>query len=140
MDRCILDTDMLSEYLKGHNPVVIGNAARYAHQHGVFSFTSVTVFEVVYGLEVKGAVVQLRRVLPWLRQNDEIVPNAEDYRTAASIRAKARHQGAPLELTDCLIAAVAVRLGRPVVTGNTDDFRAIRRTGVKLIINNWREP
>ncbi|MEP6716714.1 MAG: PIN domain-containing protein [Terriglobia bacterium] len=140
MDRCILDTDILSEYLKGHNSVVAGHAAQYTHQHGVFSFTSVTVYEIVYGLEVKGASAQLQRVLPWLRQNDEIVPNAEDYRTSASIRAKATQQGAPLELTDCLIAAVAVRLGRPVVTGNTDDFRAIQRTGVKFIINNSREP
>jgi predicted nucleic acid-binding protein len=140
MDRCILDTDILSEYLKGHNSVVIGHAAQYAHQHGVFSFTSVTVYEIVYGLEVKGASAQLQRVLPWLRQNDEITPNAGDYQAAASIRAKATRQGAPLELTDCLIAAVAVRLGRPLVTGNTDDFQAIQKTGVKLIIDNWREP
>lgn len=140
MDRCILDTDILSEYLKGHNSVVIGHAAQYAHRHVVFSFTSVTIYELVYGLEVKGASAQLQRVLPWLRQNDEIVPAGEDYRAAASIRAKATQQGAPLELTDCLIAAVALRLGCPVVTGNTDDFRAIQRTGVKLVIYNWREP
>lgn len=82
----------------------------------------------------------MQRVLPWLRQNDEILPGVEDYRAAASIRASAARQGAPLELTDCLIAAVAVRLGRPLVTGNTDDFRAIQKTGVKLIIDNWREP
>lgn len=140
MDKCILDTDILSEYLKGYNAVVIGRAAQYAHEHDVFSFTSVTVYEIVYGLEVKRAAVQLQKVLPWLRQNDEITPSAEDYSVAASIRAKATQQGAPLELTDCLIAAVAVRLGRPLVTGNTDDFRAIQKTGVKLIIENWREP
>ena len=52
MDKSILDTDILSEYLKGHNSVVIGHAAQYAHEHGVFSFTSVTVYEIVYGLEV----------------------------------------------------------------------------------------
>ena len=57
-----------------------------------------------------------------LQQNDEIAPVEQDYRAAASIRAKATRQGAPLELADCLIAAVAVRLGRPLVTGNTDDF------------------
>jgi hypothetical protein len=43
MDKCILDTDILSEYLKGHNSVVIGRAAQYAHEHSIFSFTSVTV-------------------------------------------------------------------------------------------------
>jgi predicted nucleic acid-binding protein len=140
MDKCILDTDILSEYLKGHSPVVIGHAAQYAHEHRVFSFTSVTVYEIVYGLEVKGAAAQLQKVLPWLQQNDEIAPVEQDYRAAASIRAKAARQGAPLELADCLIAAAALRLGRPLVTGNTDDFQAIQRTGAKLVIENWREP
>jgi predicted nucleic acid-binding protein len=140
MDKCILDTDILSEYLKGHDSVVIGRAAQYAHAHRVFSFTSVTVYEIVYGLEVKGATAQLQKVTGWLQRNDEIAPLAEDYMAAASMRAKATQQGAPLELTDCLIAAVAVRLDRPLVTGNTDDFRAVQKTGVKLIIDNWRKP
>jgi predicted nucleic acid-binding protein len=138
MDKCILDTNILSEYLEGHNSVVIGRAAQYAREHPVFSFASVTVYEILYGLRVKGATVQLQKVSAWLRQNDEIAPVAEDYVSAASIRAKAMQQGAPLELTDRLI--VAVRLGRPLVTGNTDDFRTIQKTGVELIIDNWREP
>jgi predicted nucleic acid-binding protein len=92
---------------------VIGHAAQYAHEHRALSFTSVTVYE--------------------------IAPLPEDYLAAASIRAKATRQGTLLELTDCLIAAVAVRLGRVLVTGNTDDFRAIQKTGVKLVIDNWRE-
>jgi len=45
-----------------------------------------------------------------------------------------------LELPDCLIGAVAVRLHCPLVTGNTEDFEAIQRTGIKLTIRNWREP
>jgi predicted nucleic acid-binding protein len=140
MDECILDTDILSEYLKGHDSVVIGRAAQYAHEHRFFSFTSITVYEIVFGLRVKGATAQLQKVMAWLRQNEEITPVAEDYIAAASIRATARQQGSPLELTDCLIAAVAGRLGRPLVTGNTDDFRAIQKTGLKLIVENWREP
>ena len=41
-------------------------------------------------------------------------------------------------LPDCLIAAVAVRLNRPLVTGNTDDFVTIQKTGINLTIENWR--
>jgi predicted nucleic acid-binding protein len=137
--KSVLDTDILSEYLKGYNLVVVRNASRYALEHGVFSFTSVTVFEIVYGLELKGAVSQLLRARAWMNQNELITPVAEDYVTAAEIRAKARQQGSVLELADCLIAAVAVRLARPLVTGNTDDFQAIRRTGVNLVFENWRE-
>jgi hypothetical protein len=46
---CILDNDILSKYLKGYNPVVTGRAALYAHEHGVFSFTGVSVDEKPQG-------------------------------------------------------------------------------------------
>ncbi len=137
-DKVILDTDILSEYFKGHNAAVAGRAASYAKEHGIFTLTSVTVYEMVYGLELKGALSQLQRVMAWLNQNEEITPVAADYRAAASIKATARKQGAVIELPDCLIASIAVRLNRPLVTGNTGDFAAIQRTGVDLSIENWR--
>jgi predicted nucleic acid-binding protein len=136
--KAILDTDILSEYLKGHDAAVAGRAATYAKDHGVFTFTSVTVYEIVYGLELKGASSQRNKVLAWLRQNEEITPIDADYLTAATIKATARKQGAIVELPDCLIASIAVRLNRPLVTGNTDDFRAIQKTGINLAFENWR--
>jgi len=78
-------------------------------------------------------------VLAWLNQNEEITPLAADYRRAATIKATAAKQGSIVELPDCLIAAVAARLDRPLVTGNTDDFEAIRRTGINLSLDNWRD-
>lgn len=77
--------------------------------------------------------------MAWLNQNEQITPIAQDYFESAIIKATARKHGSNLELTDCLIAAVAIRLGLALVTGNTDDFQAIQKTGVKLIIKNWRE-
>ncbi len=61
MEKCILDTDILSKYLKGHDTVVTGRAAQYAHEHRVLSFTSVTVYEIVYGLEVKGQTLNFKK-------------------------------------------------------------------------------
>jgi predicted nucleic acid-binding protein len=139
MAKAILDTHIFSEYLKGHDKTVAGHASDYARQHGVFTFTSVTVHELVYGLEFKGAAGQLKKALEWLNQNEQITPTAGDYLEAALIKARARRQGSILELADCLIGAVAVRLRLPLVTGNTDDFQAIQRTGAKLIIENWRD-
>lgn len=139
MSKVLLDTDILSEYLKGHDQIVARHAAEYARQHGMFTFTSVTVHEIVFGLAFKGASGQLTKVLGWLNQNDQITPAAEDYFEAAIIKAAARKQGSILELTDCLIAAAAVRLDLPLVTGNADDFQAIQKTGVGLAIKNWRE-
>ncbi len=138
MDKSILDTDILSEYLKGHHRNVVRHAERYAQEHGIFTFTSVKVYEIVYGLELKTATQQLRKALAWLNQNEEITPTATDFLIAGTIKASARKNGSILELPDCLIAAIAVRLQRHLVTGNTEDFQAIQRTGVDLVLENWR--
>lgn len=140
MLKSLLDTDILSEYLKGHDQTVIGHATRYAQQFQIFTFTSVTVYEIVYGLELKAASRQLEKVLAWLNRNEQITPASADYLAAATIKATARKQGSILELPDCLIASIAVRLGIPLVTGNTGDFKAIQKTGTELTIQNWREP
>ena len=63
MGKVLLDTDILSDYLKGHHQAVVNHAARYAQQYGVFTFTSVTVYEIVYGLELKAAAAQLVRAI-----------------------------------------------------------------------------
>lgn len=65
----------------------------------------------MFGLEFKGASTQLAKALAWLDQNEQITLTASDYQEAAIIRATARKQGSILELPDCLIAAVALRLG-----------------------------
>jgi predicted nucleic acid-binding protein len=138
MPKVLLDTGILSEYLKGHDHTVTNHAASYARQYRVFTFTSVTVYEVVYGLELKAASSQLKKALAWLSQNEQITSINADYLAAATIKATGRKQGSILELPDCLIAAIAVRLQMPLVTGNTGDFRAIQKTGVNLILENWR--
>ncbi|HEY7393040.1 MAG TPA: hypothetical protein VH640_31260 [Bryobacteraceae bacterium] len=61
MSKSLLDTDILSEYLKGHDRIVTRHAADYARQHGVFTFTSITVHEIAYGLELKGATAQMQK-------------------------------------------------------------------------------
>jgi predicted nucleic acid-binding protein len=81
----------------------------------------------------------LQKAMAWLDQNEQITPTAEDYRESAILKASARKQGAILELTDCLIAAVAIRLDVPLVTGNTNDFQMIQKTGAKLKLQNWRD-
>jgi predicted nucleic acid-binding protein len=140
MVKVLLDTDILSEYLKGHDKFVVARASHYAREHIRFTFTSVTVHEIVFGLELKGAVSQLQKALAWIDQNEQITPTADDYLRAARIKAAARKQGAVVELPDCLIAAVAIRLGLPVVTGITNDFLSIQRTESQLVLENWRSP
>ena len=138
MRKDILDTDILSEYLKGKDESVARKGRAYAELYDQFTFTSVTVFEIIRGLEEKGAATQVAKALTWLEQNEQIVPTAEDYLTAARTIAKAKRMGRVVELPDSLIAAVASRIGAPLVTGNTADFENIQNTGLFLEIENWR--
>lgn len=140
MHRVILDTDILSEYLKGYDQNVAGHARKYALQFTQFTFTSVTAYEIVFGLELKGAVVQVQKALTWMAKHERIVPTEDDYLTAEKLKATASRQGKVIELPDSLIAAVASRLSLPLVTGNTADFQAIQATGLTLIRENWRNP
>lgn len=140
MPKVVIDTDILSEYLKGIDQNVAKHATKYAKKHGTFTFTSVTVYEIIRGLEEKGAPKQVEKALAWIEQNEQIVPTAEDYLTAARVKAKAKHQGKAVELPDCLIAAVAARLGVPLVTGNTADYKVIQDAGLALTLTNWRKP
>ena len=78
--------------------------------------------------------------MAWIKRNEQITPVSDDYFQAAITKATARRQGYTLKLPDCLIAAVAIRLDLPLVTGNTEDFLAIQNTGVQLTIENWRLP
>ena len=41
-------------------------------------------------------------------------------------------------ILDTDILSDAVRLGISLVTGNTEDFRVIQKTGINLAIENWR--
>ena len=139
MRKVILHTDILSEYLKGHDALVARHAAAYLEAHAAFTFTSVTVYEIAYGLDAKNAESQLRKALEWLGRNEEVTPTGADYLAAASIKASARKAGLIVELPDCLIASIALRLGLPLVTGNTSDYESMRKTGVPLTLQNWRE-
>ena len=95
MVKSLLDTDILSEYFKGHDRNVARHAADYGRQHRIFTFTSITVHEIVYGLELRGASTQLARALSWLNQNEQITPVAADYFEAAIVRPR-RESKAPL--------------------------------------------
>jgi len=107
MPKVLLDTDIVSEYLKEHDPNVVKHGDAYAEEHVQFTLTSVTAYEMAFGLEAKDARKQLKAMLRWLANQEQILPNEVDYLTAARVKGRARRQGYTVELPDCLIAAVA---------------------------------
>jgi predicted nucleic acid-binding protein len=54
MSKVLLDTDILSEILKGKSAVVTAKAGTYLAQQGCFTTSAITVAEIVYGFRRVG--------------------------------------------------------------------------------------
>jgi hypothetical protein len=61
MDNCLVDTDILSEYLRGKNSEVQDRAREYREEHGRLTISVVTVFEVVRGRHQANQSEMLRK-------------------------------------------------------------------------------
>lgn len=52
--------------------------------------------------------------------------------------ARLEAQGVPIGRIDPIIAAIALRHGIALVTGNTNHYERIRSLGYDLVLANWR--
>ena len=139
MQKIVLDTDIVSEILKGRDLHVLERANTYSSNFSKFTFTSVTLLEILYGLERIDAKVQIQRAEALFSVNEEIVPDSGDYRLAATIAGSLDKSGKTIGLADPLIAACAIRRGLTIATGNVSHFGFIRKVGYHLQIENWRD-
>jgi tRNA(fMet)-specific endonuclease VapC len=121
----LLDTDTLSEIMKGRNRAVVENAAKYLERHGTFTFSLITRYEILRGLKAKRALKQLAQfekrcaasvVLPI---SDEIIVRAAD------LYAALRQHGFTISDADLFIAATAAIHNLRLVTNNVAHFRSI---------------
>jgi tRNA(fMet)-specific endonuclease VapC len=137
-DRAILDTDTLSELLRGINQKVAEHARRYRAEHSRLTLTAVSVMEVVSGLHRMNREEQLRRVLAELSHAEVLPFEHDDAVIAGRIVADLRRTGQPIGLADPMIASIAVRHGLTLVTGNTAHYARIQALGYALTLDNWR--
>ena len=59
-------------------------------------------------------------------------------RLAGRINADLERTGRTIGLPDVMIAAIALRNGLPIVTGNVAHFEQVRAARYDLVIENWR--
>jgi len=59
MPPALLDTDTLSEVMKGRDPQVQQRARQYLASYGCFTFSIITRYEILRGLRAKGAIRQI---------------------------------------------------------------------------------
>jgi len=128
----ILDTDILSEFLRG-NPKVIEHVDKHLLEYGFISLSIITYYEILNGLLYKDAKKQLEKFEDFVALNKVIPLTLRMAKTAAIIQADLRKKGTEIGHTDTLIAGIAIISELQLITNNTNHF--IRIKGLEIA--NW---
>jgi tRNA(fMet)-specific endonuclease VapC len=132
MKPSMLDTDILSEFLRG-NPKVIEKVDEHLQEYGFINLSIITYYEILNGLLYKDARKQLNRFEAFITLNKVIPLTLRTAKTAAVIQADLRKKGSEIGHTDTLIAGIAIANGLELITNNTEYFKRIK--GLKIA--NW---
>ena len=132
MKPSMLDTDILSEFLRG-NLKVIAKVDEHLKEYGYINLSIITYYEILNGLLYKDARKQLAKFEEFVELNKVIPLTLRMAKTAAVIQADLRKKGTEIGHTDTLIAGIAMTSELQLVTNNTDHFKRIKG----LDIANW---
>jgi tRNA(fMet)-specific endonuclease VapC len=132
MKPSMLDTDILSEFLRG-NPKVINKVDEYLKEYGFISLSIITYYEMLNGLLYKDARKQISKFEEFVSLNNVIPLTVRMAKTAATIQADLRKKGTEIGHTDTLIAGIAISSELQLVTNNTGHFKRIKGLGLE----NW---
>lgn len=138
MKKSILDTDILSEVFKGKTPTVSAAARAYLAEHGFLTISAITVMESVKGYQRIGREGDIRNFLTTIVDVEVLAIDAPIGVLAGRIQGDLERTGQTIGRSDPIIAAVAIKHGLTLVTGNTDHFRRIQALGYPLALDDWR--
>ena len=132
MKPALIDTDILSEFLRG-TPKVIQNADKYLQTYDAINFSIITYYEILNGLLYKDAKSQLKKFLEFTELSRVLPLTISATRIASELYADLRKKGKTIGHTDSLIAGIALANNLQIVTNNTDHFKRIK--GLEVV--NW---
>src|SRR5947208_1132355 len=124
MKPALVDTDILSEFLRG-TPKVVENAEKYLRTYDAINFSIITYYEIMNGLLYKDAKKQLQKFTDFADINKILPLTISATRRAAEIYADLKKNGQPIGHTDCLIAGISLINGLQLVTNNMDHFKRV---------------
>jgi len=134
MQGTVLDTDTISLFLRSQ-PSVMTEAGNYLKFYQGFTFSIISRFEVLRGLKIKNAQIQIVKferissISRVLNLNDAIIFRASD------IYADLYKYGQIIGDADILIAATALENNLPIITNNEKHFNRI--SGLQIL--NWNK-
>lgn len=134
LPEVLVDTDILSALMR-RNPTVVAKAEAYLAQYSYLSFSIITRYEILRGLNVKDAKKQVTAFEQFCAKSTIVQITDDVVSQAARIYADLYRRGELIGDADILIAATALVNGLGVVTNNERHFRRI----ANLQVENWQK-
>jgi tRNA(fMet)-specific endonuclease VapC len=116
MDRALLDTDVLSEILKGIDANVTARAAAYYVSFSYYATSLITVLEVVKGYHKVGREDRIQKFLSMLPTIGLVSLDLQSAESAGRIFCELERSGQTTGRADPMIAAIALRHDLVLVT------------------------
>jgi len=135
MNPALLDTDILSYFLRGDS-VVKARATEYLREYPSLNYSIFSHYEILSGLRYRDAHKQLDKFLDFVALNRMLPFTVHSVEIAADIYAALRSHGKIIDDVDILIASIARENQLTLVTNNTSHFTPIP----DLTVENWTEP
>ncbi len=117
----------------------VPNATAYRQAQGRLTFSVITVMEIIQGLQKVGASPKRIQAFRTAIVPEEILPFDQDAADLAGLIAGDLDRvGRPIGRCDPMIAALAIKNGLELATGNTSHYQRIQQLGYPLTLVNWR--
>jgi tRNA(fMet)-specific endonuclease VapC len=138
LNKALLDTDILSEIGKGIDPTVARNATAYRQSHGFLTLSVVSVMEVIQGYRRVGGTARIQAFRNALLTEEVLSFDQAAADLAGQIAGDLDKVGKPIGRCDPMIAAIAIRHGLELVTGNRAHYQRLLPLGYIMTLVNWR--
>jgi tRNA(fMet)-specific endonuclease VapC len=130
--QVLLDTDMLSFYMKG-NLNVVRNFDDHIALNGYVHISRITVLEILGGLKAKNAIAQIERFKTLLKKHKILEMTELSTEISSDIFAELHKKGRHSGNYDILIAGIAIANDLFLCTNNEKDYENIDN----LTFVNW---
>ena len=132
MRPALIDTDILSYFLKGNEKVFLKFQA-YLNHFDRINISIITYYEVVSGLTFKSATKQLEHFENFCSTASILDITKDSVKKSAEIYSNQRMIGEAIDDVDILIAGISLANDMVLVTNNVRHFGKIKG----LEIENW---
>jgi tRNA(fMet)-specific endonuclease VapC len=138
LNKTLLDTDILSEILKGVNRQVLSRSNTYLQTFGQYAISVITVMEIVRGWHRLQREDRVQRFLAALPTTEVLSVDSSTAELAGRIYADLQRTGQLVGIADSIIAATAIQHDLVLVTGNQSHYQRVQSQGYNLKLDNWR--